>query len=177
MQYSVFIATSLDGYIARKDDSIDWLEEASAAGPAEDYGYADFIATVDCLVIGRRSFEKVISFEEWPYADLRVVVLSRGLQKLPDSVQGLAELHQGSLDELQDRLGSWACRRVYVDGGQTIQSFLKEGLITDLTITHIPILLGAGIPLFGEMEAEVNLEHSATKTFPDGLVQSTYLVK
>ena len=174
---SVFIATSLDGFIARPDGAIDWLTAANARVPAgEDCGYARFMSTVDALVMGRRTFEQVLEFPEWPYADLRLYVLSRTMTTLPRGAPGTVELVSETPERLVRRLAAHGCRRAYIDGGRTIQSFLRAGLITDLTITTIPVLIGAGLPLFASVGRDVLLERVSTTAFPFGFVQSTYRV-
>lgn len=174
MKVSVFIAASLDGYIARSDGGLDWLE--GPTDPDEDYGYTDFMATVDALVMGRLTFEKVATFPEWPYPGKRVIVLSRTLRTLPPAFGDLAELRRDLPVDLVEHLRREGCTRVYVDGGLTIQAFLDAGLLTDLTLTRIPVLLGGGIPLFGTLQRDVRLQHQATRAYPAGLVQSTYTV-
>ncbi|MCC7265011.1 MAG: dihydrofolate reductase [Candidatus Latescibacteria bacterium] len=172
MKVSVFIAASLDGFIARSDGGLDWLE--AAPDPDEDYGYAEFMARVDVLVMGRVTFEKVTTFPEWPYAGKRVIVLSRLLRELPAVYQERAELRRDLPADLVEHLRREGCTRVYVDGGLTIQAFLDAGLITDLTLTRIPVLLGSGIPLFGPLDRDVRLQHQATRAYASGYVQSTY---
>ena len=177
LRTSVFIATSLDGYIARPDGAIDWLERANACVPAgEDCGYTAFMGTVDLLVMGRATFEKVVSFPEWPFADSPVWVASRsGLHpsvRLPLTVRMTAE----PPEQIVRAAEAQGFRHLYVDGGQLIQAFLRDGLIDDLTITTIPVLLGAGRPLFGELAAEASLELVTSRTYPFGFVQSTYRV-
>jgi len=174
MQYSVFIATSLDGYIARPDGAIDWLDEAAATAEGQDFGYADFIATINCIVIGRGTLEKVLTFPEWPY-QLPIVVLSRSLKAVPKGCQNTS-LHHGPLPDLTQHLQSQGYRRVYVDGGKTIQSFLEAGLVSDLTITQIPVLIGSGLPLFGELSGDVKLQLKQSESFSNGFVQSVYEV-
>jgi dihydrofolate reductase len=174
MQVSIFIAASLDGYIARPDGGLDWLE-----GPPdseEDYGYEAFYASVDALVMGRGTFEKVLTFPEWPYPGKRLVVLSRTLAQLPPGCQDRAELRRDPPAHLVEHLRREGCARLYVDGGLTIQSFLREGLITDLTLTCIPVLMGSGIPLFGSLDRDLHLQHQSTRAYPSGYVQSTYTV-
>jgi len=171
MQISVFIATSLDGFIARLNGDIDWLVNKN---DPEDYGYGAFISTVDCLVMGRNTFEKVLSFPEWPYAGKRVMVISRTLNRIPAQAAGKAELYAGPVEQLAAQLSSEGYGRIYIDGGKTIQSFLRAGLVTDMTLTHIPILIGSGLPLFGELREDIHLNHIETKTFPSGFVQSRY---
>ena len=174
MKISVYIATSLDGFIARKDGDIDWLMSADDSEGQEDYGYKEFSDSVDCMVMGRNTLEKVMSFPEWPYEGQRVIILSNALKEVPSSLTGKIELCSGAVVELVERLEHEGCRRLYVDGGKTIQSFLNEGLITDITITTIPVLLGEGLPLFGKTKEDIKLKHITTKSYPSGFVQSTY---
>lgn len=174
---SVFIATSLDGYIAREDGGLDWLDEANATVPeGEDCGYAAFMETVDVLVMGRHSYEKVLSFGPWPYGKTSVVVLSREpisfATKIPDSVTHSSE----SPKDLSRRLAEAGAKHLYVDGGKTIQRFLRDGLVDEMTITVIPTILGSGISLFGPVDRDVRMSHLRTKTFDCGFVQSTYRV-
>ena len=173
MKFSVFIATSLDGYIARKNGDIDWLMEAGNPDDPEDYGYAKFISTIDCIVMGRNTYEKVLSFPEWPY-EKQVIVLSKTLKDIPETIQSRVELFNVSIDELITRLTKSNHSCIYVDGGNTIQSFLEKGYITDLTLTRIPILLGDGLSLFGALTKDIRLRHVVTNSFPSGFVQSTY---
>jgi len=176
----VFIATSLDGFIARKDGSIAWLEEqvARAAGMdagGEDHGYADFVAGMDGIIMGRRTFEKVLTFDTWPF-DKPVVVLSHSLvaADLPPDIAGKVTLLNLSPVAVVRYLAGRGWKHAYIDGGQVIQSFLREGLISDLVITRIPILLGDGTPLFGLLASDVELRHLGTAAFPSGFVQSRY---
>lgn len=169
---SVFIGTSLDGFIARKDGALDWLP----AGGGESHGYDEFIATVDAIVIGRKTFETVLGFDAWPYGAKPVVVLSTrpAALRAPDGAR--CDMMTGTPAEIVARLGARGMKRLYVDGGVTIQGFLEAGLIQRIIITRIPILLGSGIPLFGPLSHDVRLEHVATRSYPSGLVQSEYLV-
>jgi dihydrofolate reductase len=171
---SVYIATSLDGFIARRGGELDWLVGEAGAEGEEDYGYAAFMETVDVVVMGRGTFEKVLTFDSWPYAGKRVVVLSSSLAEIPPGLAGDAELHALAPADLVARLASEGVRHLYVDGGETIQRFLGAGLITELIITRIPVLIGAGIPLFGPLPNDVKLEHVETRAFPNGFVQSRY---
>lgn len=174
---SVFIATSLDGFISRSDGSIDWLNEASALVPeGEDTGYGEFMSSVDALVIGRNTFEQVLSFGEWPYGSTPVIVLSRQLKSLPNDVQDTVSLTADDPEKLVQRLSAQGLNHLYIDGGLTIQSFLAEGLIDEITITIIPILLGEGKPLFGPLPEDVKLEHISSQAFEFGFVQSKYHV-
>ncbi|HEN8800277.1 TPA: dihydrofolate reductase [Pseudomonas putida] len=171
---SVFIATSLDGFIAREDGNIDWLLGATQS--TDDHGYAAFMAGIDTLVMGRGTFDKVSSFDTWPYPDTRVVVVSTKLQALPAIPSAQVELHPGPIPALLEHLQASGATSIYVDGGKLIQGFLREGLISELTITRIPVLLGQGIALFGELMRDVPLQHLRTTSYASGFVQSTYQV-
>ncbi|MDZ4742884.1 MAG: dihydrofolate reductase family protein [Verrucomicrobiota bacterium] len=174
---SVFIATSLDGYIAREDGRIDWLDQANASiPPGEDCGYWEFISTVDTMVMGRRTFEQVLSFPEWPYGQTPVVVLSRGLKELPQGVLPSVSLSKESPEVLVARLSAGGSKHLYIDGGLTIQGFLDAGLIDEMTITRIPILIGQGKTLFGPVERDIPLEHITTHVYEFGFVQSMYRI-
>lgn len=170
---AVFIATSLDGYIAREDGGLDWLP-GFAAG--EDYGYAAFMATVDALVVGRHTYETVRGFGDWPYGETRVVVLSRRGVDVPEALRATVEVRAGEPADVLRALGAEGVRRVYLDGGRTVQGFLRAGLVTEMVLTRVPVLLGAGIPLFGPLDGDVRLRHVETRAFPSGLVQSRYRV-
>lgn len=176
MRVSVYIATSLDGYIARSNGDIAWLERLGNPNDPEDYGYKEFMASVDCLVIGRNTFEKVLSFPRWPYENKRVIVITATLTEVPEQVKDKVELHAGDALGLVSKLKAEGYERIYVDGGKTIQSFLREHLITDITLTRVPILLGEGLPLFGPLASDVLLHHVKTEAFASGLVQSSYEV-
>jgi dihydrofolate reductase len=174
---SVFIATSLDGFIARADGSIDWLEAANASVPAgEDCGYGAFIATVDALVMGRKTFESVLAFDPWPYGDLPVVVQSRRTLDIPARLAATVSASAEAPTELAERLGAAGARHLYIDGGETIRRFLSAGLIDELTITTIPVLVGEGRPLFGLPVTDRPLELVASRAWPFGFVQNCYRV-
>lgn len=176
MRVSVYIAASLDGFIARPDGDIDWLH-AVEDPEGEDYGYYDFLDSVDAIVMGRHTFEKVLTFGAWPFGDKRVIVLSSSLATLPDDVPPTVTLAAGAPAEILERLASEGIGHIYLDGGQTIQRFLAAGLINRLIVTRIPVVLGRGIPLFGPLDEDVWLTHTETKSFSNGLVQSTYDVE
>lgn len=168
LQCSVFIATSLDGYIARADGSIDWLQMAEAQG--EDYGYKAFSDACDTLIIGRATYEVVLGFGTWPYEGKRVVVMTH---KQYPILHG-EELFSGDPSELVHALGKKGARRAYVDGGNVIQQFLAADLIDDMTISILPILLGNGLPLFGPTVPERRLRLLESRGWPTGLVQVRY---
>jgi len=169
----VFIATSIDGFIARRDGGIDWLEKYVVSG--EDTGYGRFMDSVDGLVMGRGTFEKAMSFDAWPFSK-PVVVMSSTLSELdlPAGLAGKVRISRLSPDQLLAVLASEGWRRVYVDGGQVIRSFLAMGLIADMVLTRVPVLLGDGISLFGAMVDQIALRHVGTVAFASGLVQSKY---
>ena len=172
MKASVFIATSVDGFIARPDGALDWLP----ADGGEPHGYDEFIATVDALVIGRKTFETVLAFDAWPYGTKPVIVLSTRPSELTPPEGAVCDVMVGTPDEIVSRLTERGMKHLYIDGGVTIQGFLEAGLIQRLTITRIPVLLGSGIPLFGFLPHDVRLAHVATRSYPSGLVQSEYVV-
>jgi dihydrofolate reductase len=172
MTVSVFVGTSVDGFIARPNGDLDWLPE----GGGEPHGYNEFIASVDALVIGRNTFEKVMTFDSWPYGDKRVVVLSSRPLDLSLVKGGVVEQMAGSPAEIVSRLAASGAKHLYVDGGITIQEFLRAGLIQRLIITRVPVLIGDGIPLFGSLPSDIRLGHVATRHYPSGLVQSEYVV-
>jgi dihydrofolate reductase len=170
MTVSVFIGTSVDGFIARPNGDLDFLPE----GGGEPHGYNEFIASVDAIVIGRNTFEKVLTLGPWPYGDKRVVVLSSRPIDLSAASGGLVEQMAGSPAEIVSRLAASGAHHLYIDGGITIQRFLCAGLIQRLIITRVPVLIGDGIPLFGTLPRDVRLRHVATRNYPSGLVQSEY---
>jgi dihydrofolate reductase len=169
---SVFIGTSVDGFIARLNGSFDFLPE----GGGEPHGYNEFFASVDALVIGRKTFEIVVALPEWPYGDKRVIVLSTQKLDLSNAPAGRVERMQGSPREIVSALEGRDVRHIYVDGGVTIQRFLREGLIQRLIITRVPVLIGEGIPLFGSLPQDVRLEHVQTRHYASGLVKTEYRI-
>ncbi len=171
MKASVFIATSIDGFIARPDGALDWLPDN-----CEPHGYEEFMDSVDALVMGRNTFEIVLGFGAWPYGKKPVIVLSTTLQELKTPQDAVCHLMSGTPQEIVNSLAQRGINHLYIDGGVTIQGFLRAGMIQRLIITRIPVLLGSGIPLFGTMPQDIRLEHVATRSYPSGLVQSEYLV-
>jgi dihydrofolate reductase len=170
MTASVFIGTSVDGFIARPNDDLDFLPP----GGGEPHGYSEFIASVDAIVIGRKTFEKVLTLGPWPYGSKRVVVLSSRPLDVSAAVGGVVEQMAGSPAGIVSQLAARGFQHLYIDGGITIQRFLREGLIQRLVITRVPVLIGQGIPLFGPLPHDVRLRHIATRHYSSGLVQSEY---
>ena len=174
MKASVYIATSLDGFIARANGDLDWLTSEQDTQSDDDYGYQAFMDTVDGVVMGRNTFEKVLTFDAWPYSGKKVVVLSKRLSAIPLHLSASVELLHLAPNEVVAHLTARGVRHLYIDGGQTIQGFLNAGLITDLIITRIPILIGDGIPLFGPLNRDIKLMHIETRQYENGFVQSRY---
>lgn len=170
----VFIATSLDGFIADKKGGIDWLDIFPAINQV-DTGYGAFMAQIDALLMGRNTFETVCSFDiEWPY-DKPVFVLSNTLKQIPQPLQDKAKLVSGPLEEVLEKIHQQGYHRLYIDGGKTIQSFLKEDLIDEMIITTIPFVLGGGIPLFSELPNPLLFECVSSQTFLGKIVQSHFV--
>lgn len=168
----MFIAVSLDGFVAGADDSLDFLSRFEKSG--EDYGFAAFFASVDAMVVGRRTYDVVRGFETWPYGDKRIVVLTH---RAAEPRHG-ETFFTGEPGALVDSLAREGVRRVYVDGPKVIRQFLAAGLIDDLTLSVIPVVLGGGIPLFGEGAGpERWLALEGTQSWPSGLVQLRYRVE
>jgi len=172
MAASVFIGTSVDGFIARVNGDLDFLP----ADGGEPHGYVEFIASVDALVIGRKTFETVLAYPEWPYGKKRVVALSSKPLDFSSVRGGVVEQMSGAPAEIVSKLAARGVNHIYVDGGITIQAFLRAGLIQRLIITRVPVLIGEGIPLFGALPRDVRLKHVATRHYPSGLVQTEYQV-
>jgi dihydrofolate reductase len=184
VRFSVHIATSVDGFIARTDGSVDWLHtygnQEADMGDDADMGFNSFIDSIDCMIMGRGCMEAISGFnlspEQWPYRDARVIVLSKSITVPPDNVKDHVEMYSGELPELVATLEREGYQHAYIDGGKTIQSFLNLKLITDISLTRIPVLLGEGIPLFGKTNQDIRLEKSEAKVFPNDLVNVRYKV-
>lgn len=173
---SVFCAVSLDGFIARKDGTLDWLKPAEAELPPADTGYDAFIATVDHVVMGRNTFDVVLKMSDTSFYSKPVYVLTTRPLALPDRLKDKVEFGRHSPTELVALMEKRGAERLYVDGGRTIQEFLKVGLIDDLVITQIPVLIGAGIPLFGPLSKDVKFTIESSRVLSGGAVQTTYRV-
>jgi dihydrofolate reductase len=175
----VFIATSLDGYIARADGDIEWLTDPPAdeshvappTPPPSGFDYDSHMSTVDHLVMGRGTYEKVLTFGEWPFPDHRVLVLSTTLR----TDDGRITIVRSTEDAVAD-LNRNNAKGVYVDGGQVIADFLRRGLIDELTLTRAPVLLGSGLPLFGRIDGDIRLTHLGTTTVGSGMTTSRYRI-
>jgi dihydrofolate reductase len=172
MKASVFVGMSLDGFIARPSGAFDFL---SQGGEGEPHGFEEFLASIDALVMGRHTYEVVAPFETWPYGTKPVIVLTnRALAPTRSGV--VVEAMSGEPADIVAQLEARGLRHLYVDGGLTVQRFLKAGLITNITMTRVPVLIGDGIPLFGAVPHDIPLQHVATKVLKGGGVQSEYVV-
>ena len=183
MKCSVYIATSLDGYIATADGGVDWLHTAGnleADMGSEDMGFQSFMDSVDCIVMGRKCMEMISSMnlthEQWVYGDMRIVVLSNTVKEPPENLRGKIEMYSGDIQELIIKLGSNGFKHAYIDGGSTITSFINLELINEMTITKAPVLLGGGKPLFGKINKNVKLENAKASAFPNDFIQVKYSV-
>ena len=174
VKISVYIAVSLDGFIARKNGDLDWLPAGDVGG--EDFGYAEFMSTIDHIVMGRNTFEKVLTFSAWHY-DKNVIVLTSRDLTIPSELADKAEVLHLSPRELIHEMERRGAKNTYLDGGVTIQRFLRESLVDEMTITTIPILLGEGLPLFGKLDNDVKLELVKSESFKNGFVQNKYKVR
>ncbi|MDC0658667.1 dihydrofolate reductase family protein [Leisingera sp. SS27] len=172
----VFIATSLDGFVARQDHSLDWLLKQPDAED-DDGGFAAFMDSVDGLVMGSGSFRTVLGFGQWAYTK-PVIVLSSSLtgQDIPEELKDKVRLSSAAPADLMQELQEEGWTRAYVDGGRMVQSFLRQGLIADLTITTVPILIGSGIPLFGSLDRDIDLQVDSSRILPTGMIQTTFRV-
>ena len=170
MRASVFVGTSLDGYIARPNGAFDFLPD-----DPEPHGFDEFYASVDALLMGRNTYETALAFPSWPYGAKPVFVLSsRSLAPAPAGA--VVEHLSGTPQEIVKELAGRGIQHIYVDGGRTVQDFLRAGLIDRITITRVPVLIGSGLPLFGAVARDIRLRHLATRHYPSGLVQSEYEV-
>ncbi len=173
----VFLGMSVDGFIARLDGDIAWLTGGAEGGAPDDgaggdFGFGEFLGSVDALVMGRSTHEFIAPLDEWPYGGRPVHVLSTTLEPGADP---RITVHR-TLDDAVAALSAAGYRRVYVDGGRTVHTFLRAGLIADLTLSRVPVLIGTGHTPFGELAADIPLEHVGTRTYPGGMVQTTYRV-
>ncbi|MCP5424531.1 MAG: dihydrofolate reductase family protein [Gammaproteobacteria bacterium] len=182
MKCSVYIATSTDGYIATTEGAVDWLHSAgnpdADMGDSPDMGFGAFMATVDCMIMGRKCMEMISSMnlppEQWPYGDIHIVVLSNTLKTPPENLQGKVEMYSGEIIDLIAELESKGLKHAYIDGGSTITSFLNLKLIDEMTITRAPVLLGGGILLFGNLDNPIKLVNSKATAFANDFVQIKY---
>ncbi|MFW9808885.1 MAG: dihydrofolate reductase family protein [Candidatus Thorarchaeota archaeon] len=168
----VYIATSLDGFIATGDGGLDWLNEIPNSEKS-DFGYAEFMRGIDAIVMGRKTFEKILAFDAWPY-DIPVYVLSKRRISIPDELDDKVEIITGNPKKVVDQLNELGHQNLYIDGGITIQGFLEEDLVDKMIITRVPVLLGEGIPLFGKLTQRLYFKHEKTEFLNEILSKSYY---
>lgn len=184
MKCSAYIATSADGFIARANGSVDWLETAGKPEAGTGEGYVDFesyMATVDCMIMGRKCMDMISSFnlppEHWPYGTIKVIVLSHTVQTPPDNLKDRVEMYSGDLTELLEKLETEGYQSAYVDGGTTIQNFINLGRLDEIIITQMPLLIGDGAPLFGGTLRDVTLTDAQAVVCPSGYIQICYRIE
>jgi dihydrofolate reductase len=185
MKFSAFIASSLDGFIARSNGEIDWLEQANNLVPAgEDCGFANFLNSVDCVVMGRKSFEKVLTFKDWPYYPKQVFVMSKKGIQIPERLSKTVTATALQPPHLEKHLSGLGFKNIYVDGGQIISLFLRFGILDEITITRIPVLIHSGIPLFNKSPDATEpffddlwFELAENRSWPFGFIQEVWRIK
>lgn len=184
MMCSVYIATSIDGYIATDEGNIDWLHTSGDQNidinQNSDMGFNEFISSIDCIVMGRKCMEMISSFnltpDQWPYGNTKIYALSNSMKQAPENVRDKVEMYSGDIQELVDKLENDGYKHAYIDGGMTITSFLNKKLINKIIITKAPIILGRGIPLFGKLDKSIILANSKATILPNNFIQVEYSV-
>ncbi|PKG39805.1 dihydrofolate reductase family protein [Psychromonas sp. Urea-02u-13] len=182
MKCSVYIATSADGYIATLEGGVDWLHTAgnleADMSQNPDMGFNDFIASVDCMVMGRKCMQVISSFnltpEQWPYGDKKIYVLSHSIKEPPENLRGKVEMYSGDIPKLMKMLENDGFKHAYIDGGTTITSFINLQLINEMIITKAPVILGEGVPLFGKINQRIKLVDATSNAFPNDFIQVKY---
>lgn len=185
MKCSVFIATSIDGFIAKLDGNVDWLhtsgKQDAEMGSDSDMGWSDYINSVDCMIMGRKCMDMINSMnlteQEWPYGKMKIIVLSNTIKEAPTGLQGKVEMYCGDINTLINTLEKAGHQHAYIDGGTTIQAFLNLQLINEMIITRAPILLGEGISLFGKTQQDILLHNCSATAFPNDYIQEKFEVK
>lgn len=174
LKVSVFIATSVDGFIARPDGDVAWLDEGEPLPDGDDAGYGELFNAVDALVMGRGSFEKVLEFTPWLYGEKPVIILSKTLTEVPSQLPDVVSIDPAEPRAFVQNCLAHGYKHIYLDGGQVVRSFLREGLVDEMTITTIPILIGEGIPLFGRTGQDIRLKLKENHSWENGFLQATY---
>jgi len=169
----VFMATTIDGYIARENDEIDFLMKYDPQG--EDHGYDKFIEDKDAIVMGSGSFKTILGFDSWPYT-LPVYVMSKNMKdsEVPEHLKGKVFLSAQTPEDLMNYLADKGLNKLYIDGGKLVSSFIEKGLIKEMTLTILPILLGKGRSLFQSFSKDIDLKLIKNQSFKCGFVQNTY---
>lgn len=175
MKTVAYIAVSLDGYIADKKGGVDWLNNLPNPDDS-DFGWSEFISGIDAILMGRNTFNIVEAFDVWHY-EVPVFVASKSMRVAPPGYEDRIAIIKGGISELLSQVRDAGYHNIYVDGGQIIQACLREHVLDELIITHIPILLGEGIPLFCHLDQIIDLEHKGTEIYKPGLIKSHYRIK
>ncbi len=175
MKKSIYVATSLDGYIARPDGELDWLSKAETG---EDCGFSAFMKTVDCMIMGRNTYDKVVAMGQWPYGKTQVLVLTNRPMDIPENLAAYVRPYSGDPKEMVSMLAEKDFEHAYIDGGNVIEQFLKARLVDEMTITTIPVLIGSGIPLFGSSPLKEDIDWTllSSRAYRGGIVQSRYRI-
>jgi len=184
MKCSVFIATSVDGFIAKEDGSVDWLQTAGNPtidmGDEADMGMNEYMSTIDCMIMGRKCMDTISSMnltpQQWPYGSAKIIVLSTTVKEAPANMKGKVKMYSGDLQALVFELENDGFKHAYIDGGTTIQQFINLKLINEITITIAPILLGEGKSLFGKTFKDIKLEEAKAIAFSNDFIQVKYKV-
>jgi dihydrofolate reductase len=176
VKVSIFIGTSLDGFIARENGDIDWLNNINKiATPGEDFGFNSFLESVDIIVMGRKTFEQVITFNDWLYKDIKVIVLTSKDIEIPEKLnKTVTTSNTLSSAQLIKELSNQSINHIYVDGGTVMRDFLSEGLVDEITVTIVPILIGKGKSFSGLLPKDLYLKHLKTTVYDFGFVQNKY---
>jgi dihydrofolate reductase len=178
VKVSVFVGTSLDGFIARENGDIGWLDDANKkVTSGEDFGFSSFLGSVDLIIMGRKTFEQVVSFDHWPYKETRMIVLTSKNIEIPEKLK--KTVTRGSVlspEQLISELSGQSVNHIYVDGGIVIQDFLSARLVDEITVTIIPILIGKGKSFSGLLSKDLFLQHLKTTVYDFGFVQNKYKI-
>lgn len=184
MKCSVFIASSVDGFIAKEDGSVDWLHTAGNSdvdlGDRADMGMNEFMTTIDCMIMGRKCMDTIsnmnLSADQWPYGDIKIIVLSNTVKEAPGNMKDKVEMYSGKLETLINKLENKGFKHAYIDGGTTIQQFINLKMINEITLTLAPVLLGEGKALFGKTFKDIKLHKAQATAYPNDFIQVKYEV-
>ena len=178
VKVSVFIGTSLDGFIARENGDIDWLDDANKqVTPGEDFGFKSFLESVDQIIMGRKTFDQVMKFDNWPYNNTKMIVLTSKNIEIPEKLrETVTTSNTSSPEQLIKELSDQSINHIYIDGGIVIQDFLSARLVDEITVTIVPILIGKGKSFSGLLSKDLSLEHLKTTVFNFGFVQVKYKI-
>lgn len=178
VKVSVFIGTSLDGFIARENGDIDWLDDANKqVTPGEDFGFKSFLESVDQIIMGRKTFDQVMKFDNWPYNNTKMIVLTSKNIEIPEKLrETVTTSNTSSPEQLIKELSDQSINHIYIDGGLVIQDFLSARLVDEITVTIVPILIGKGKSFSGLLSKDLSLQHLKTTVYNFGFVQIKYKI-